>query len=229
MGNKKSIVIRDGFTFKGNFTPNGDGYAKIYMPNGAIYKGDIKDFNPHGCGCCVWIDGNTYRGTWINGYKACGLFIWKQSGNTYKGQWFNDVKNGKGTYSVKEKKGLKIFQGIWTGDEDGSGTILFPTGYKYIGAWKNYFLDGHVLHISLDGNQKMMEYNDGKIVYKEISKIPDETSNVSEEQCLICCDNKKCIVFLPCKHLSLCGKCSVDLKQCPVCRSDINESMRIFI
>lgn len=39
--------------------------------------------------------------------------------------------------------------------------------------------------------------------------------------CVICCDQDKDCVYLPCKHNTACIKCSKNLKECPICRVKI--------
>ena len=55
-------------------------------------------------------------------------------------------------------------------------------------------------------------------------------SNV--DQCVICEDEKKSVMLLPCKHMCLCRQCATTcldkLKTCPICRRDIEDSMEVF-
>jgi hypothetical protein len=50
--------------------------------------------------------------------------------------------------------------------------------------------------------------------------ITDSQTDKSEEQCCVCLDNKKCMVFTECGHLCVCHSCSTKLKICPVCRKE---------
>ena len=50
-------------------------------------------------------------------------------------------------------------------------------------------------------------------------------------ECIICFDEKKEVVLLPCKHLCLCVSCSKfhhDIKECPLCRMDVTDMMQIY-
>lgn len=51
--------------------------------------------------------------------------------------------------------------------------------------------------------------------------------------CVICLSQPKCIVLLSCSHLCLCESClnhaNNTLQQCPVCRKDINGTMKVFV
>ena len=41
--------------------------------------------------------------------------------------------------------------------------------------------------------------------------------------CSICLENKKSVVFIPCKHEATCKPCSEKVKQCPICRTTIQD------
>lgn len=46
--------------------------------------------------------------------------------------------------------------------------------------------------------------------------------------CLICLDQDKKMLFLPCSHLVTCFQCSMSLQKCPMCRSDIQAKILTF-
>lgn len=46
--------------------------------------------------------------------------------------------------------------------------------------------------------------------------------------CVICCENDKDCVYMPCKHNAACIKCSKNLKECPICRLKIDDFIRIY-
>ncbi len=58
--------------------------------------------------------------------------------------------------------------------------------------------------------------------------IVDNKTSIPHEQCLICIDNKKCIVF-NCGHICSCNNCSKSLNKCPMCREPINEKKIVYI
>ena len=78
-----------------------------------------------------------------------------------------------------------------------------------------------------------------KIVKRIINK-----SEVPTFDCLLCCDNAKNIVFLPCGHIVACKTCTIDSldielgkvlnqrrspRSCPVCKQTIKEAREVFI
>lgn len=47
-----------------------------------------------------------------------------------------------------------------------------------------------------------------------------------EEDCVICLSDKKNTVFSPCGHYVCCEICSSKINICPICRSNINSSVK---
>jgi hypothetical protein len=47
--------------------------------------------------------------------------------------------------------------------------------------------------------------------------------------CVVCLENKKNMLLLPCKHVCSCDKCSVQLTDCPLCRTKIVEKTLVFV
>jgi len=62
-------------------------------------------------------------------------------------------------------------------------------------------------------------------------KIDTAKKNLSKESsvCVICFSNEKNMLFIPCGHLSSCDECSVSLKNCPICRVEIQQKIKAFI
>lgn len=50
-----------------------------------------------------------------------------------------------------------------------------------------------------------------------------------ENVCKICLDRKSQIIFLPCRHVAVCGSCVFGIgDKCPICRTEIKEKFNIF-
>jgi ATP-dependent DNA helicase PIF1 len=49
-----------------------------------------------------------------------------------------------------------------------------------------------------------------------------------DKLCVVCKENSKNVVLLPCRHMCLCKICSENINKCPICRKDINEYMQVF-
>ncbi|CAF1248746.1 unnamed protein product [Rotaria sp. Silwood1] len=65
-------------------------------------------------------------------------------------------------------------------------------------------------------------------------KLQQELTNDSC-LCVICCNDRKNIVLLPCRHLCVCVTCSKQLwnntqkQTCPICRSQVDNRLEIFV
>lgn len=65
---------------------------------------------------------------------------------------------------------------------------------------------------------------------------PKPSTSIDETKidtlCIVCQDNTRNVVFIPCKHLCLCHDCSPRLMQgsrkCPLCRRRIHSSMKVY-
>lgn len=61
----------------------------------------------------------------------------------------------------------------------------------------------------------------------------DSPPRLSENYCVICLEHPKCVLLLPCKHVCMCLECARELHYynglCPICRTDIEDSMQIYI
>jgi hypothetical protein len=66
------------------------------------------------------------------------------------------------------------------------------------------------------------------VVYRPRSGDDDENSGL---ECCICLSSKKCVLFLPCKHICTCEECGIDrkLSSCPVCRIVIHSRTKVFL
>lgn len=94
----------------------------------------------------------------------------------------------------------------------------------------SYFKGGHLLKVlqqetGIGGNETSAP---SSIV---------ESGNINEADmritCTVCLDRPKCIVIQPCRHLCLCEVCTDIIKKkipakCPVCRQNVEDTMKIF-
>ena len=77
--------------------------------------------------------------------------------------------------------------------------------------------------ISIKNTKPKINPKQKEITYK------DSITEITENQCSICLDNKKCMLFSPCNHVSSCHRCSKKIKMCPICREAIKDSIIIYI
>ncbi|EGR33735.1 hypothetical protein IMG5_041730 [Ichthyophthirius multifiliis] len=46
--------------------------------------------------------------------------------------------------------------------------------------------------------------------------------------CVICCENERNVVFIPCRHNCTCIQCSKNIQECPICRTQIRDTVQIY-
>jgi len=70
----------------------------------------------------------------------------------------------------------------------------------------------------------------------DISKTTPETTpspprEISEDpsECVVCMDNKPCVVIVACGHLVLCEECCNSLNSCPICRKEFTKEQCIKV
>jgi hypothetical protein len=90
----------------------------------------------------------------------------------------------------------------------------------------------------LKTNHETVKLNEEK--FKEVKKPPkvEETSDEASEStqevqfeslCKICLERKSTVLFLPCKHVSVCGICVFGIeKDCPICRTPIDQTINLY-
>lgn len=65
---------------------------------------------------------------------------------------------------------------------------------------------------------------------KEKEKLGEELEKLKDERsCVVCLENPRSILFLPCKHLCVCAECKDSLDQCPLCRQKIEQKIETFL
>lgn len=66
----------------------------------------------------------------------------------------------------------------------------------------------------------------------DIKETDDTPTQDEEKQCLICFENQKKVVFIPCNHLSCCLACTKAImkkqRECPVCKQHIADFQIVF-
>jgi len=54
-----------------------------------------------------------------------------------------------------------------------------------------------------------------------------------DKLCVVCQDNEKCIMILPCRHLCICETCQEPLRQirntCPICRKGVKQMIKAYL
>ena len=77
------------------------------------------------------------------------------------------------------------------------------------------------------GNSAMYEIDGGELKKKEGEKEAEE-KEVSNTACSICWEEERDCLIIPCRHNVTCLKCVKSVKNCPICRTPIEDLLRIF-
>jgi hypothetical protein len=67
-----------------------------------------------------------------------------------------------------------------------------------------------------------------------LEKKDDSKADHDKEQCAICYENKKCVLYTPCNHVASCNNCAQQILaktkvECPLCRESIQKLTHIFL
>ncbi|CAF0956727.1 unnamed protein product [Rotaria sordida] len=66
--------------------------------------------------------------------------------------------------------------------------------------------------------------DDEKLILPKYKKLELLRSiKISEQDCILCVDDKANIMFKPCQHTGFCEQCALKLDLCPICRSEVQE------
>lgn len=58
---------------------------------------------------------------------------------------------------------------------------------------------------------------------------PDRSTNMTTvDECLVCSDLKKEILFQPCGHITCCSACGPRVKKCLVCRETVTNRIKVI-
>ena len=52
---------------------------------------------------------------------------------------------------------------------------------------------------------------------------------INEQLCCICMINKKLALFLPCNHVCCCMDCAEEIDICPLCRTAISDTKKVYL
>ncbi|KAF7273418.1 hypothetical protein GWI33_013882 [Rhynchophorus ferrugineus] len=82
--------------------------------------------------------------------------------------------------------------------------------------------------------QSAISHTEARPLYRTLKMVGGDSSlNHSDTYCIICQERNKCVLLLPCKHLCLCLECSNELGYynylCPICRTNIERTMKIYV
>ena len=149
---KTDNIFIEGFWERGELK-----YGRIFMPDGNIYEGNVKDSKYNGKGKLI-LDKAEYEGyfengelkngkmTWNNGYEYEGDFngyclqgkgkLTGPEGDIYEGDFSNNLFHGNGKYIYGQSK--NEYDGEFEfGIKKGKGKYIANNEYIYEGKWNN--------------------------------------------------------------------------------------------
>ena len=136
------LYLQNGSIYKGFFHNNlMSGRGRLMNINGFIYDGEFKQGLSNGYGKYISLDGTTYKGTWSND-KQCGFGDETYAdGSHYTGNFDKGKKNGQGKLVFHD---MNRYEGNFTDNKiEGEGTYIWKDGRKYIGKWVNNKMHGY--------------------------------------------------------------------------------------
>ena len=190
MEGKGKYYVKDDNIFIEGLWENGElKYGRIFMPDGNIYKGEIKDSKYNGKGKLILTDAE-YEGLfengefkngklkWNNGYEYEGDFngfclngkgkLINNEGDSYEGDFANNLFHGNGIY--KYSKSHDVYEGEFQyGMKKGKGKYIAQDKYIYDGNWDNDMPFGYGKLSNWDETCTLKcTFRDGKIAEEPI-------------------------------------------------------------
>ena len=64
--------------------------------------------------------------------------------------------------------------------------------------------------------------------FAEIKRLKRERDEAQDRnECVVCMERPRAVVFLPCEHCAVCASCAAALQECPNCRATITTRITI--
>ena len=164
---KEDNVLAEGFWKNGDLQ-----YARVYLPNGDIYEGEMKNSTFNGKGKLLSANGDIYIGDFLNGEKSGnGKIIFKDQ-TEYEGTFEKGEFKGKGKMIWANKYEYK---GEFNGPKlSGLGVLTNPSGDIYEGNFDNSLFNGKGKYIYENGDTYEGEFQyglkKGKGIYNALHK-----------------------------------------------------------
>ena len=79
--------------------------------------------------------------------------------------------------------------------------------------------------------EKSLKSTLSKVEERKSCLIANALNKTSDEQkmCVVCLDQEKSVLLLPCRHVCVCKVCSRQVDSCPVCRAQIVDKINVFM
>ena len=148
-----------GYSYEGGA---GGGRGKCVYEDGGSYEGEWLDGQPQGRGCSIASDGTVYEGEWRNGQRHGHGRMAFASGAVYEGEWVAGKRHGRG-------RDVWADGGVYEGDFEegmrhGRGRHVFSNGDVYEGGWRNRRRHGRGREERAGGEVVEGEWRDGELL-----------------------------------------------------------------
>ena len=152
------LFLSDGSIYKGFFNNNiMEGRGRLLSIDGYIYEGEFKNGKMNGYGKYISLDGTFYKGSWLNDKKNGNGYELYSDTSFYIGNFIDGKKNGIGKMVFKEKN---IYEGNFVNNEiDGEGGFYWKDGRTYIGKWEKNKMNGYGIFIWPDKKKYYGNYS----------------------------------------------------------------------
>lgn len=166
-------------TMKGHKRSKCNVSTTLLLSDGSIYMGATHEDIPFGQGKQQMVNGNVYKGDFINGLRQ-GEGILTTKKFIYNGEWKNNVFHGNGKISYTSGES---YEGSFEkGFKNGVGCFIQTPAYWYRGNWSNNSRHGRGIEKSKDGlyNGDMQydkKHGQGSIIYNDGSTYEGNWSN----------------------------------------------------
>ena len=159
--------------------------GRIFLPNGDIYEGEIKNSLFNGKGKMIYSNGTIFEGNFINGERGNYGKIIYDDGSYYLGNFKNDLPNGKGEFKwkngylykgnfidgkiegegeIKNEKSGSFYKGNFKNNNfHDKGNFKFSSGSIYKGEYYLGKKDGEGLYNKYDGIKYNGNFSNGKL------------------------------------------------------------------
>ena len=159
--------------------------GRIFLPNGDIYEGEIKNSLFNGKGKMIYKDGSIYEGKFINGEKGNYGKITYDDGSYYSGNFKDELPNGYGEFKwnngyfykgnfkdgkiegegeIKNEKSGSLYKGNFKNNNfHGKGTFKFSSNSIYKGEYYLGKKDGEGSYNKYDGIKFNGNFSNGKL------------------------------------------------------------------
>ena len=110
---------------------------------------------------------------------------------------------------------------------------------RHVGALRSKQEHNTTLELEIQGLRSEITASKGayETVHRELENLKHENSQQKrsvqdESECCVCLAASKSWIFLPCRHMVVCGPCGAGIMQggrvCPICRTHIAECVEVY-